>query len=244
MGETARRKLKYPKEEDTPDVPRDIEALALQLDNDTESGEGKLSERPAAKTRGRLYYVTEGPEKGLWWDNGAAWVQAGPMSAKVAIATEETITNVNYTKMTTPDQVEIFVPANGLIAVAFQAQFKSTSNGTLRAALFLGVNQLKSAGGAAPAVQEAKATYVGGANFMPLTSNDQGLSTIAAGPEAAYAGDVATGQIVGQFPEVPGGSGPCFIFAAAGSYTISVQYKHSVGNITARERKLWAWVVA
>jgi hypothetical protein len=70
-----RRQFEVPVEGDVPDVPLWFKNVMNQLQNDAETGQGKLSERPVAGTRGRLYYVTEGAEKGLWWDTGAEWIR-------------------------------------------------------------------------------------------------------------------------------------------------------------------------
>ncbi len=72
----AGKALLWPQPGDPDTLSADQHAMAQALENDVEGGQGKLSERPAAKLRGRLYYVTEGSEMGLWWDTGTAWVLA------------------------------------------------------------------------------------------------------------------------------------------------------------------------
>ncbi len=57
----------------------------------------------------------------------------------------------------------------------------------------------------------------------------------------SYLGDVTTGQIVGARTY---GARFLTIFAAAGTYKVSVQFKVATGKVTVKERKLWAWVVA
>jgi surface-anchored protein len=37
--------------------------------------------------------------------------------------------------------------------------------------------------------------------------------------------------------------GVCWIFAAAGTYKITVQFKASSGNVKVKERNLWAWII-
>lgn len=80
-GRTARRALDYPLTTDAYKIAGDIQALATQLDNDAETGQGTLSARPVASTRGRVYYVTgdaEAKNNGiLWWDSGSVWVAVG-----------------------------------------------------------------------------------------------------------------------------------------------------------------------
>lgn len=167
----------------------------------------------------------------------------GAISAKSIIVAEQERTNAVYGTLPTPDEVTVVLSENGLIAIAYQAAWACTSNGTIRAAIFLGVNQLKAAGGTTPAVVQAKATFTGSSNFFPLSSCPMGLTTLVAGPEGAYGGDVTTGQIVGQSPEAPGGNGICYVFAVAGTYKISVQFRAEVGSVKVKNRKLWAWVV-
>jgi hypothetical protein len=77
-GKTARRLLSFLLTTDPPEIHSAAELLANQLDNDVEGGQGKLSERPAAKLRGRVY-VVEGDATAanngiIWWDNGTTWV--------------------------------------------------------------------------------------------------------------------------------------------------------------------------
>jgi hypothetical protein len=65
-----------------------------------------------------------------------------------------------------------------------------------------------------------------------------------------YTEDFTTGQVVGAGPQMSVSAtspqlvgGPCYIFAAAGTYTVSVQFKSSSGSVTAKNRKLWAWTL-
>jgi hypothetical protein len=77
-GRTARRLLQFCKPTDAPAISSYTEALANQLDNDVEGGQGKLSERSAAKLRGRIYVVqgdaTEANNGIVWWDTGSTWI--------------------------------------------------------------------------------------------------------------------------------------------------------------------------
>jgi hypothetical protein len=57
-----------------------------------------------------------------------------------------------------------------------------------------------------------------------------------------YTGDVTTGQIVGTV-SAAGLGGPCYFFAAAGTYTISIQVKASSASVTIKNRKLWVWTI-
>lgn len=77
-GKSARRLLQFFKTTDAPNISAWSEALAAQLDNDVEGGQGKLSERPAASLRGRIFVVqgdaTAANNGIVWWDTGASWL--------------------------------------------------------------------------------------------------------------------------------------------------------------------------
>lgn len=152
------------------------------------------------------------------------------------IATEQERTNVAFGNLTTPDEVKsVVLPENGLIVIGYQAKFKSSGSGTGSAAIFLGANQLKVQTVTAPKVQEAKT--VGTAEFfLVATSNGGGLETATGNPGA----DVTTGQLLGSGNTIAGLS---YVFAAAGTYNISVQFKATSGSVTAKERKLWVGVI-
>ena len=158
--------------------------------------------------------------------------------AKSIITTEQTRENAAYGVMTTPDRVEVVMPENGLIAVGYQASWKQSASGEgASAALFLGANQLKclpEAEEGSPSVQACKLNMPSG-TYTALATCTGGLVT--GGPLLAYSGDVTTGQIVGA----RGKFGICYIFAGAGTYLISVQFKMPIGSVTVKNRKLWAW---
>ena len=162
---------------------------------------------------------------------------------KSIIATEEARTNVAYGTLTTPDQVaNLVLPTDGLIRVAYQAMWKESVNNTANAAIFFGANQIKIADAttASPGVQEA-ANAKGADVYGPLYSAPLGLSPGISGVGAdttAYTGDVTTGQLVGMAGATPNG-GVCVVFAAAGTYTVSIQFRASSGTVTAKNRKLW-----
>lgn len=153
----------------------------------------------------------------------------------------ESRTSTTYGTMPTPDQVTgVTLPTDGLLAVAFMGTWQESVNNAARAAIFIGANQLRGPG----AVQEASLAATGG-----LTAIDRPLATSSAGlwsdnGAVAYTGDVATGQTVaGGNSFGVGGGGPVWIFAAAGTYTISVQFKSTSGSVTVKNRKLWVWTV-
>jgi hypothetical protein len=195
----------------------------------------------------------------------SAAVNTGTQTVKgaVNIATSESRTNIAYGTLTTPDQVTgIVLPSNGLIAVWYQAMWQcsvAVAN-TAQAAIFVGSNQLQVQDSITngPSAQSARLGS-GAANVnQALFSLPIGLASNA--NASATAGDITTGQAVGFGATTGGGSagfftgngansgsiaassasgGPCWIFAAAGTYTISVQFKASSGSVTASNRKLW-----
>lgn len=59
---------------------------------------------------------------------------------------------------------------------------------------------------------------------------------IGAGASTGAGGGVITTAFVA--------AGVAYVFAAAGTYKVSVQFKASSGKVTAKNRKLWVWVVA
>jgi hypothetical protein len=170
-----------------------------------------------------------------------------------------TRTNAAYGQLSDgPDQITgIVLPTNGLIAIAYQAVWNESVDNTANATIFLGANQLRIAQGnaAAPPVQE---TVCGAGNGIdtPLATGPGGLMGNIGTAATAYTGDVTTGQIIGNatFAAAINGStgntsvvspigGPCYVFAAAGTYTVSVQFRASSGTVTAKNRKLWCWSV-
>lgn len=198
----------------TPDVPRDINALAVATD---------------------AYFDQRG---------------------KSIIATTESRTNVAYGTLTTPDQVSgIVLPTDGLIMVFFQAMWQESVANAARAAIFVGANQLQAQlpSNLAPVTVAAARDSGSSPNFdTPLHSTPAGLVSYTTSGGASA--DVTTGQIVGALngtaPKedsgaglIPGATGPiggpCYIFAAAGTYDISVKFKSSSGSVTAKNRKLW-----
>lgn len=172
-------------------------------------------------------------------------------SGKSIIPTEEIRSNTAYGLMTTPDRVQsVVMPTNGRIRVSFQAMVKNSVSNAGRVALFIGSNQHKVAADGGLQVQETKVKTAN--TYYAVGSFPGGLAFSGSGP---YPGDATTGQAVGVgsstglavsffigTTEVTSDGfvgGACEIFAAAGTYDISVQFKASSGTITAKERKLW-----
>jgi hypothetical protein len=179
------------------------------------------------------------------------------------IAASESRTNTAYGTLTTPDQVaNVVLPSNGLIAVVYQAMWQESVAGAGRAALFIGANQLKMQTTSDVGPVTTAAATNSGANInkdAPLFTSPMGLvSGTTLG--ASYGADVSTGQVVGLWnlaatslaqerngvvaalPSISQG-GLCLVFAAAGTYTVSIQYKSSSGSVTANTRKLWIWTL-
>lgn len=208
---------------------------------------------------------------GAGWARADAAAQAGISAAGVVrrgksiIATEESRTNTAYGLLATPDRVQnVVLPTDGLLLIGYQAQWKESVAAASRAAFFIGATQQKIATGFGSApVPVAAATGGSPTNtYRALFSHLGGLG----GSSSGGAADVTTGQAIGlalsgatgSFWEVDGGvvglynpaasvavpvGGLCVIFAAAGTYDVSVQFKASSGSVTVKERKLWVWTM-
>lgn len=184
---------------------------------------------------------------------------------KVNIPTSQARTNVAYGTLTTPDQVlGVSLPNDGMIFVFYQATWQESVAGVARAAIFLGANQLKiySVATAGPVTQAARIGAGAVTNQDDLlASSSQGLISVNA--SVGYTGDITTGQALAAMyvdssstvnQEINGGTvantagatgigtgGACMIFAAAGTYDISIQFKSSSGTVTVKNRHLWVW---
>lgn len=155
------------------------------------------------------------------------------------IATEQTRENVAFATLTTADEITgIVLPENGLIVVGYGARWRSSVAAAGRAGLFLSATQARNGLGG---VVEPATT---GTENCLLTSSPGGLASI----ENAGGGPFATtGVTVGHQSAVGGSTaglgGVAHIYAAAGTYTISVQFKATSGSVTVKERKLWVYTV-
>lgn len=151
---------------------------------------------------------------------------------KSIIAATQTRTNATYGELGTPDRVEdIVLPTNGLIHILFSAVWNNTVAGAGRAAIFLNTTQLKvpSEGGAVfqDASGDASTTL-----FRRLNTRGGGLAASSgAGGDA-----IVSGQVLGDID-----SGICSVFADAGTYDVSVQFKSASGDVSVARRKLWVW---
>lgn len=182
-------------------------------------------------------------------DNGNLKPAAGIVASKLAadakpltwypptiIATEQTRENVAFGTLGTPDEVKsVVMPEGGLMVVAYSANVKSSVAAAGRAAIFLNEVQLKADQGAeAPSVAE---TSFSNAFTHLLTHEGLGLSANT----SPYSGDVTTGQTLSNVLST--NSGVCTLFAAAGTYNVSVRFRSTSGNITAKGRRLNVFVV-
>jgi hypothetical protein len=171
-------------------------------------------------------------------------LDALPSRGKAIIATTESRTNTAYGTLTTPEQVAgIVLPTDGLLVVAYQATWQESVAAAGRVAIFIGTNQLKGATATGAAVVNEVSIGSPANTDVPLASQPFGL--VSAIPGAASS-DVSTGQIVGMSSGIsePHPAGPCHIFAAAGTYTVSVQFRATSGSVTVKNRKLWVWTIA
>lgn len=194
-------------------------------------------------------------------EGAVAALQALPgieLAGNVNIATSQARSNTAYGLLTTPDRVpNVVMPPNGLIQVAYQATWKESVQGAARAALFVGANQLRyqtaDAGNASgPILEEALINNASAVNVDKiLATSPYGLLSLTnKASVSAYAGDVTTGQVIGGGSLFDSGGadtqsyyGICTLFAAAGTYDISVQFKAASGSVTAKDRKLWVWTI-
>jgi hypothetical protein len=174
------------------------------------------------------------------YNSGTGKLEGEAVSSKVtpypatSISGSESRTNTAYGTLTTPDQVtSVVVPANGVLRVAYSAIVQQSVASAARIALFIGSNQLKSrVPTGAPTVQEASWSSTNDDEWA-YTSANAGVWVPATGTGAATS--VTTGMMKND--------GPLSISVAAGTYTISVQFKASSGSVTAKERMLQVHVI-
>jgi hypothetical protein len=174
----------------------------------------------------------------------------------VNIATSQSTSSTTYTTLATPDQVTgVVLPTNGLIAVGYQATWQESVGGAARAAIFIGANQISTALMVSSSTNLNGAQYanIGTASVNHVLTTAPGIGLISTSGSGAYPGDVTTGQTLGQYSNgvtnvnVTGGGAAATIaqggiwhgFAAAGTYTVSVQFLTSSGTVTVSNRHLW-----
>jgi hypothetical protein len=160
---------------------------------------------------------------------------------KSIIPTSELRSISSYGLLPTPDRVQgVVLPIDGLLVVAYQALWRNDIASGARAAIFIGANQVTMAGSSgtgAPAGQEATGPSQTNTTNVLATSSFGGLLN---SPNTANATEVTTGQLIG-----PNNScGLAYIFAAAGTYDVSVQFRAPPGGgVTVNNRHLWVWTM-
>jgi len=222
-------------------VAADLRTLVNALDVVAKSLSGTASARPTASATlvNTVYRATDTGEYSIC--TGAAWTSLIPSRGAVNISASQSTTSATSVLLSTPDEVSgIVLPANGLLAVWYQATWSPTSGSTAEASLFLNgtaVDYANMGVGLSPTAQYIADSSPG--YTSPLTTCAAGLQTSVG--SSNYTGDVSTGQILGT----DGTGGPCYIFAAAGTYTVSVQFLNSgsIGTTTVANRKLWVQAV-
>lgn len=174
--------------------------------------------------------------------DGTNWyaIALSMASAKAIVATEQETSSATYATLATPDEVAVTLPESGLIAIAYQGMWNTSASSGVQIALFIDGNQIKRAntGAAAPQTVEYETTKSGW--HAVASTSFGGFKALVGSTE--YTGDVTTGQVIGV--DSGGESGVAYIFAAAGIHKVSVRYKCTAASVKAKNRKLWAWVVA
>lgn len=158
---------------------------------------------------------------------------------KSIIATEESRTNTAYGLLTTPDRVQnVVLPTDGILCVAYQAQMKQTVINSAQATIFLGAVEV---------VKPLGATYASvGNSVSPSTANM--YATIATAQGIMMFDNAGTDQAAPPTTGVSLGdqqfNGDIMkIWAAAGTYDVSVQFKCSSGTLSVKNRKMWVWTI-
>jgi len=194
----------------------------------------------AGSAQGTFYYATD--TNTLYFSDGATWRTPGGSRGSSIIAGSNSRTSTTYGAMGTPDQVQnIVLTSSGKLTVTYQATW-SASAGNGFAAIFLNANQVveQVQNNTGPAGQEAQSAGAGVS--QPLSTGPTGLAS--GGGTSSVLADATTGQLIGwnvpSFPgsgNLPGGS--CEIFAAAGTYTVGVNFRSTSGSVTVSNRRLY-----
>lgn len=153
--------------------------------------------------------------------------------APKAIATEESRSSTSFGTMATADEIkDIVLPENGLILVAYSAMAKSSVAEAGRAALYLGSNAVSNYG------QITESVVTSGSSARLVTCGQPGVGSTPPVP-----GNFDTSGGTSTFGTSGVALPPLMLFAAAGTYNLSVQFRATSGSVTAKERKLWAAVL-
>lgn len=227
----------------TPGEPENVSQLNANLDAITAQIDGNIDETNLTPALATILGVSQ-----------AGTVRRG----KSIIPATQTRSNAAYGLLPTPDRVSnVVLPTDGLLFVAYQATLQINAAGSAQAAIFIGANQLKTAQFGVAAPSSVEANFAGAISLnkdyslWSFTGGLSGNQGVTAATDVAYTGDVTTGQLVGAYANAVGAAphtnnlhGPACIFAAAGTYDVSVQFKSQGGvQITVKNRKLWCWTI-
>lgn len=253
-------------------VGSDIDAGFAALRDDVKAiivgySAGPLGSRPTSTVgspgiAGRRYRATDTGQ--LFEDTGTSWEQIYNGShGKSIIAASESRTNTAYGTLATPDQVSIVMPADGLLAIGYSARMQNSAADAGRAAIFLGASQLKVPDSENGALNVSEAVgpsttgrfgwlssfgaglacgNAGAAMPVPLTTG-MAVAVVGSGSATFSAASAGRFNVGGNYATGAVNAGMCFVFAAAGTYTVSVQFKSASGSVTVDNRKLWAWAL-
>jgi hypothetical protein len=154
----------------------------------------------------------------------------GRWYAPVEIATKQERENVAFGKLATPDEVaSVVLPANGLIVVGYRAKWESSVASAGRAAIFLSAVQLKSSTEAVAQEAQTSETVVKTLTTLPI-----GLTSAAGTAAFPTTGAPIANDATG---------GLTYIYAAAGTYSVSIQFKATSGKVAVKERVLQVGVI-
>lgn len=169
---------------------------------------------------------------------------------KVMIAAEEPRTDTSFGLLTTPDRISgVSLPADGLMFVVYRALWKSSVAAAGKAGLFLGATQLvrDDSASASPIANEATTHNSVADRYVALGTGPAAGLVSDDNRAAAITADSSGPQVLGWHQSVAPTSDPRFgggvlvLFAPAGSYDVSVQYRATSGTVTVKSRKLWVW---
>jgi hypothetical protein len=199
---------------------------------------GTYASLPAAGSSnvGKFYYATD--INALFHSDGTKWRTVYGSRGSAIISAAQSTGSGPYTLLGTPDEVQnILLPSDGLIKVLYMATWQESVQGSGLAGLYIDATPVARTELPSP-VYDATNLFSGAnppANTNALLfSNFNGTNTEAGG--TGYAGSVTTGQAM------PGG--PLHVFAAAGTYTVSVKFAvQSGGTVTASNRRLYVEAV-
>lgn len=167
---------------------------------------------------------------------------AGSRTSVNAISTLETTTSTTLVRLTTPDFVFGYVPANSRAKLFYESLWKgSTATPTFGAAVFINGVQSKLAGnnGAPSASVVSNAPGSGGTFYNRLTSTSSGLVGGGGAGFSADSSDVATGMNIALSTQAIE-----FIRLPSGWYLFETRYSISTGTLSVQNRESWLEVAA